>query len=214
MTLRLGVATLTKSRIQQTPRERKLKLVDFTNFLQSAETIDTVAVTVLPPQTAVAQSGFVPPGADQRIVKIDTSTWVFDGVDVTFPLITVEGVGVEVLDDHYVDLFVGGLPAQPTIDFTVAGSQLTFASAPVLGTEVWCNVNAPIIPAGEQRDVFGDPPYSAFDVVAAIVAPDDKMIQLASMGGSAPLVYRARVLAHTSLDQDKEIVVEYEIREP
>lgn len=199
----------------QTPRDRLKKLVDMTGFLRTGETILTVSTTVIPPTGSQQQAGFVPPGFDQRIVTINTAAWAFNGVQTSFPLTSLQGnVAVGVLGDQYVALVLSNQLKQPSVDFTIAGSQLVFAVAPVALTPVWCLVQNPVLPAGSRRDVLTDPPYTAFAAETFIVAPDNKQFLLTSMGGSAPLTYRVRALVQTSGGEDKEIHADFSIREP
>lgn len=197
----------------QTPRERLLKQVDFTSFLQVDETIDEVSVTITPP-TAVQEPGYVAPGYDQRIVEVDTSVWVFNSINTIFPLQVSPVLGVSALGDQYVTLVLDATPQRPSVDFVVQGSQLVLTVAPAPGVTAWCLVQNPVIPATDRRDQLTDPPYSAFSALGYIVAPANKKVMLASMGGAAPLTYRARLLAHTTNDQTKEVVVDYAIKEP
>lgn len=198
---------------QQTPREVRRRIFSFDRFLAAGETIDDVSVTVTPPTSPITP-GYVAPSFDHRIAFLDTSAWDVDGVNTQFPLVSVEGASLQPLAAWYLMLMVDGEHQQPLIDYVVSGAQVIFTLPPGPTTDVWGHVQNPVLPTNEARDLLTEPPYAAFDVEPFVVAPDDRKVLLVSQGGSHPLNYEVKLRVETSLGQQREIAVDYMIREP
>jgi hypothetical protein len=84
--------------------------------------------------------------------KMDTSSWVFDGVSKQFPIIVLgapftPGKSADVL------LSIDGVMQDPGIDFTVSGSVLTFAVAPSADAKEWGVVGYPLGSGGGGGEI-------------------------------------------------------------
>lgn len=197
----------------QTPREVRRRLIDYACYLAEDETIVTAGVTITPPKTAPA-TGYVPPAFDQRIEMLDTSGWAPDGMITTFPLVSSRGVSLTPIDRQYLVIYDGDVIYRPDTDFSINGAQVIFWEAPPADAFLWGMVQNPIVAGDVRIDPIEDPPYSAFDVQAYIVAPDNKQVSLVSQGGAAPLTYIVKLLVATSAGQQREVRIDYRVREP
>jgi hypothetical protein len=79
--------------------------------------------------------------------KIDTHVWVFDGVTTTFPIF-VKGSPYAPTSAESVLVSLGGVMQDPGVDFTVAGSEITFTSPPPADALRWGLVGIPITAEG------------------------------------------------------------------
>jgi stage V sporulation protein SpoVS len=85
----------------------------------------------------VAKLNFtLPPLVAATAYKIDTDKWVFDGVTTTFPIF-VNGVPFAPTSEVGINLSLAGVMQEPVDDFIVAGTDLTFSTAPPYDSDCW-----------------------------------------------------------------------------
>ena len=68
---------------------------------------------------------------------LNTTNWVFDGVDTQFPLIDQAGDAYTPINDQQLIVAINGLVQVPGIDYTVNGTNLVFTTPPVSGDTVY-----------------------------------------------------------------------------
>jgi len=72
--------------------------------------------------------------------KLDTSTWVINGVSTSFPLIDKANgtaIAIATADVHDIVVDVNGVTQNPGVDFTVAVDRIQFAVAPEIDARIW-----------------------------------------------------------------------------
>ena len=77
-------------------------------------------------------------------VKCITSSWVFNGTNVTFPLVDPHGQAVTPQQASYVQASLGGTILEPGVDFTVSLANLTFTLPPQKDQAVFVLVGVPL----------------------------------------------------------------------
>ena len=68
---------------------------------------------------------------------LNTTNWVFNGVDTQFPLIDQAGDAYTPINDQQLIVAINGLVQVPGIDYTVNGTNLVFTTPPVSGDTVY-----------------------------------------------------------------------------
>ena len=68
---------------------------------------------------------------------LNTTNWVFNGVDTQFPLIDQAGDAYTPVNDQQLIVAINGLVQVPGIDYTVNGTDLVFTTPPVSGDTVY-----------------------------------------------------------------------------
>jgi len=68
---------------------------------------------------------------------LNTTNWVFNGVDTQFPLIDQAGDAYTPVNDQQLIVAINGLVQVPGIDYTVNGTNLVFTTPPVSGDTVY-----------------------------------------------------------------------------
>ena len=68
---------------------------------------------------------------------LNTTNWVFNGVDTQFPLIDQAGDAYTPINDQQLIVAINGLVQVPGIDYTVNGTDLVFTTPPVSGDTVY-----------------------------------------------------------------------------
>lgn len=198
----------------QTPREVRHRRVGYECWLDEEETLLSASVAITPPPSSPVRQDYLPPAFDQRMEALDTGSWLFDGVQTECPLFAREaGVAMDAMAPQYLMLVRNDEILRPYVDYEVIANHVAFFDAPEPGDVIWGTLQNPIF-AGEQRDVLLDPPYSAFDVQAYLIAPENTKVLLVSRGGSASLTYKVKLRVQTSLGKEREIRLDYRVVEP
>ena len=68
---------------------------------------------------------------------LNTTNWIFNGVDSQFPLIDQAGDAYTPINDQQLIVAINGLVQVPGIDYTVNGTNLVFTTPPVSGDTVY-----------------------------------------------------------------------------
>ena len=68
---------------------------------------------------------------------LDTTNWVFNGTDTSFPLIDPGGDPYTPVNDQQLIVAIDGLVQVPGIDYTVSGTTIVFTSAPTSNQKVY-----------------------------------------------------------------------------
>ena len=68
---------------------------------------------------------------------LNTTNWIFNGVDTQFPLIDQAGDAYTPINDQQLIVAINGLVQVPGIDYTVNGTNLVFTTPPVSGDTVY-----------------------------------------------------------------------------
>jgi len=207
------LSPIIRAKFVQTPRERTMRIVSFKQWLRGGAVLDSVELTVIDPPIPMQQAGYVPPAFDQRLAEVDTAQWQMDGVQNTFPLLTANGVSMQPMDEQYLTIWKDGVAMRPGDDYVVSGTQVILSGAPDPGDDIWATVQSPIVPGGNYRLRFTDPPYSALGASAYIITPAATDVMVTVEGGASPMTYRARLLATADDGQIKQVDLGYEIRE-
>lgn len=88
---------------------------------------------------STAETVFVP-----NAVKINTSTWVFNSINTTFPLVDMAGDVINPGSQNNILLVYNGSVIQPGIDFTLGDGTIIFPDAPGPGDYIWGTVGVPV----------------------------------------------------------------------
>lgn len=80
-------------------------------------------------------------------VLVNTSTWVFDGVQARFPMYDMQGRRVTAATSGNCLVSVSGLLLNPATGYFVLDGSINFTVAPQAGAEAWMQVGLPVTPS-------------------------------------------------------------------
>ena len=81
---------------------------------------------------------------------LNTSSWIFNGTNLGFPLIDADGDPYTPINDQQLIVAVNGLVQVPGIDYTVSGTNIIFTTPPTSGDTVYVEVSLQLLTSQEQ----------------------------------------------------------------
>lgn len=121
-------------------------------------------------------------------VKANTSGWIFNGTQASFPL--VDNAATPIIPGSAVNCMVvsSGRVLEPGVDFNVAGSTITFSPAPAISDDIFVVVG---IPVSDGTTLDPPDPLEAPDVATLTNAINALNVQVASMNAQLTVLSTA-----------------------
>lgn len=135
------------------------------DYITLAESVCAGSVAVVQ-LFSTAETTFVP-----NAVKVNTSGWVFNDANTTFPLVDMGGVTINPGSQNNIMLVYNGSVIQPGVDFFLENGLIRFPAPPHAGDYVWGTVGVPV-GGGAVRTISP----AAFGAVGDGVADDTPML--------------------------------------